>query len=122
MSKLKIKRKTSKQINTKFGPATKYGFLCVSENGNEEWVNAFSNPTSDAWQEGDEVDHPVASREYNGKTYYDFKFERSSPTNELRERVEALEKNVSWLISEVELMKGENLKPTEDPEDEQLPF
>ena len=79
MSKLKIKRKTSKEINTKNGPTIKYSFLCTSETGGEQWVGAFSNQMSDSWNEGDVVENSLKSREYNGKLYYDFVFDRNTP-------------------------------------------
>ena len=113
MAKLKIKRKTSKIVK---GGYTKYGFLCVNQEGEEEWINAFSNATSDKWDEGDVIDHEFTSREYNGKQYYDFKFERNTPAGSAGNKIE---EKLDLIIS---LLKGKDELPPPPHRDEDKPW
>lgn len=65
-----IKKKSSKQIQTKYGEKTKFSLLCQGQKG-EQWVSVWANADTNGWKEGQTVTMEIAPREYQGKTYYD---------------------------------------------------
>lgn len=79
-------------VQTKFGEKTKYSL----KDSKEVWYDCWEN-CSDLKQ-GDTVTGFVSEREYNGKTYYDFKRPRGLEEYLLKE-VQKLSKRVSALES-----------------------
>ena len=104
--KVLVKKKSAKEIKTKYGLKTKYNILITGPNGGDRWVEAWGSPESDTWGEGDTIDVELESREYEGKTYWDVK--TVHPMEVLRRRIDALEKDVEALKG-----KGAPYKPME---------
>ena len=63
------------------------------------WVNGFGDKVTDGWSQGDEVTVRLKSREYEGKTYWDFETltiaDRLVPKmDDLEKRIEKIEKHL----------------------------
>jgi len=78
MNTLTIKKKITRNVDTKYGEKRKHSFLVAADDG-EMWVNAWQNPTSDGWKEGQTITAEIKDREYKGKTYWDFVFPKFTP-------------------------------------------
>jgi len=66
--KLKVKKIYIKNVSTKFGNKDK-----VSVHDGERWYDlGFANSETNKIKEGSEIEGTVTTREYNGKTYYEF--------------------------------------------------
>ena len=93
-----------------FFSSTRYGRkqkMAIRVEGNDNWIWGFYNITNSRWEKGDEVDITIEKREYNGKTYHDF---RMPPQTVNRDEFEALVKRVQAL----EGGQGEAKEPLDD--------
>jgi hypothetical protein len=66
---VRIKRMTSKDVQTKKGMMKNLSMLVVTGKGEEMWIGGWPNAITKTWKEGDTVDLEV---EQNGK-YWNFK-------------------------------------------------
>ena len=58
-----------KDVNTKNGLKQQFS---IKVEGNDNYLSGFCNAVTDSWKVGDNVEIVISSREYNGKTYYNF--------------------------------------------------
>lgn len=87
MTKIQVEYVKPETVQTKYGEKTKYSI----KDSNERWYSCWDRDMAGVKQ-GDTIEGEVLSREYNGKTYYDFKLPRKEDL--LERRIEALEKAV----------------------------
>jgi len=77
--KIKVERlgKIS-DINTKFGPKQKVSFFSEGK-----WLSTWMDKRVQNLQVGQELEGEIKSRDYNGKTYYDFELPKASKESPL---------------------------------------
>lgn len=137
-AKVKIKRKVTKDIETKHGTKTLYSMLLMS--GNKElWASCFSAPVSDAWKEGDTVELELVK---NGK-FWNIVVprgpEKASQLTEVLDTLKRLETKIDAITGNVKASSDDitfddipdttkELPKEEDPfagatsSDEEIPF
>lgn len=120
MTHVTIKRRTSKQVDTKYGKKDKLNLLVLTEKGKEIWIDGFASAATNEWLEGAKIEVEIVSRDYQGKIYYGFKTPRQEDLimKELKE--------IKQLILQLGGNKPEDEPPPhedhEAPELEEAPF
>jgi hypothetical protein len=94
--------------NTKYGRKQKLAIQV--EEKPDLWLWGFYNITNSRWEKGDQVEIEITSREFNGKTYHDF---RMPPQTVSREEFQALVARVKALESK-NGDQGEAIEPLDD--------
>lgn len=86
-AKLKIKKKQTKQVQTKYGMKDKHSFLLESSKG-EFWASCFANNTTADWQEGDVREMELDKKVVNNNTFWNIVVPKSQPMMEALKRIE----------------------------------
>lgn len=82
----------------------------LEEYGNE-FINGFSNFTTDKWQVGDNVELEITEKEYNGKMYKNFKTTRSGVSSqaleEINKKLDDIKSTLNVILSYVQVSEIE---------------
>lgn len=119
-AKLKILRKTSSTVQTKYGPKEKHAFQLEGSKG-PFWADCFANSITAEWREGDIQEMEIVPREYQGKTYYNIVTPK--PADLIFECLKRIEEKIDRMLEST----GNELPPEADmseppPDDSDIPF
>lgn len=120
--KIKIVKMSSKMVemDDKFNKGKKRQVEKLGLFDGKNWYGCFAGKETKDFREGIEVEGNVTSREYNGKTYYDF-----HPLTQL-DRIEGMLNQIVSAMSNPVHPALEETPPPDDsdepPPDESLPF
>lgn len=116
-------------FNGKTGDTNKVGLKIKNTSGEEVWINGFMD-VAPQWNAGDEVTVDIYPKEYNGKTYWNFKVEAHFPNptrteikeiqeNPLETRVLVLEQQMKELLKKKEVTVEDIEKAFDGKEEKQ---
>lgn len=108
-----IKRKVTKDIETKYGTKTLYSLL-LTMGSKEAWASCFSAPISDAWKEGDKVIDMELVK--NGKFWNIVVPKGPEKASQLTEILDTLKR----METKIDAITG-NVKASDDPEFDAIP-
>jgi len=110
MSKITIKKILNKQKTSRAGnPYDSCSILTTDKEGNEVWLNSFSNSITKSWRDGDTVELEIT------KTEYGFKFKE--PRERTLEDVFPELKKIVEMLESLTIIKtlGGEIDPTFAP-------
>jgi hypothetical protein len=98
--------KNGNPLKTKDGKPYTRVLIKAVQHG-DKFLSGFGGEWNKNWQEGDEVSVEVSQIDKDGKTYYNFS--RVNIESQLLARVEAIEKAMKDVISEIKILKSNGL-------------